>query len=121
MNKSPRNNTSNGGMQGNMSMPRQNNGDTNMTPAALLEEIRALSFVKSELELFLDTHPNCRQALDYYRQTVDALDSYMERYHEEVGPLIASGAVNPDTWTWVDTPWPWQVANGAPKWEGGKK
>ena len=31
---------------------------------ALLERIQKLSFVKCELELYLDTHPTCRAALD---------------------------------------------------------
>ncbi|MBO5316784.1 MAG: spore coat protein CotJB [Clostridia bacterium] len=91
----------------------------NMASAALLEEIRALSFVKVELELFLDTHPNSQKALDYYQQTIDALDMLYEIYHEKYGPLLASGVTDPDKWTWVNTPWPWQVGNGAPE-KGGR-
>ena len=48
--------------------------------AALLGKIRALDFVKVELELYLDTHPSCRSALDYYYQTIDALRE-MTKHH----------------------------------------
>ena len=82
------------------------------TPQSAIEEkIRALSFVKEELELYLDTHPTCRVALDYYHQTIEALDMLMEEYHNSNGPLVASGVMSQDYWTWVDEPWPWHRAD----------
>ena len=74
----------------------------------LLEQIRALGFVKVELELYLDTHPNCRTALDYYRKTVDELERLTEEYHNQYGPLVASGNLSTENWNWVNGPWPWQ-------------
>lgn len=79
--------------------------------AALLEKIRALDFVKVELELYLDGHPNCRSALDYYYQTIDALREMTLLYESMYGPLTAAGNVNPERWTWVSSPWPWQRAD----------
>ena len=87
---------------------------------ALLEEIRALGFVKVELELFLDTHPGCQTALDYYHKTLEALRALTEKYESTVGPLTASGVTNTERWTWVDSPWPWQKGNGAVNGRGGK-
>lgn len=89
-------------------------------PAALLEKIRALTFAKTELELYLDTHPRCKVALDYYYQNIEALRELTELYESVYGPLTAAGNVSPDGWTWVNGPWPWQRAdektdNG---WEG---
>ena len=75
--------------------------------AALLEKIQKLSFVKCELELYLDTHPTCRAALDYYKKTVADLDAATLEYHNTVGPIVASGVMNGEIWTWVDGPWPW--------------
>ena len=83
-----------------------NNGQ-NDTQKSLLEKIRSLSFVKAELELYLDTHPKCKVALDYYYQTVDALTKYVDEYQEKYGPLTAMGAKNTEEWTWVKEPWPW--------------
>ena len=89
------------------------NNAGNVNETSLLEQIRQLSFVKTELELYLDTHPDCRAALDYYTQTVDALDALLVRYHETEGPLFASGVTGEDGWSWVRTPWPWQKGAGA--------
>lgn len=97
----------NGTMNGNM------NGRTVSTAltGSLLEQIRALGFVKTELELYLDTHPTCPTALDYYRQTVDALERLTEEYHNQYGPLVASGNLSTEKWNWVNEPWPWQNEN----------
>lgn len=73
----------------------------------LEEQIRALGFVKAELELYLDTHPTCRIALDYYHRTIDELRRLTEEYHNTYGPLSADGVVSNDEWTWVRLPWPW--------------
>ncbi len=81
------------------------------TPEQLLEKIRALAFVKTELELYLDTHPNCKVALDYYYQNRDALRELTTLYEETVGPLTADGNVSAEGWNWVEGPWPWQRAD----------
>lgn len=77
---------------------------------SLAEQIRALSFVKTELELYLDTHPRCRTALDYYYQTLAELKRLTEEYENVSGPLTAAGNVSMTEWNWVDGPWPWQQA-----------
>ena len=76
----------------------------------LAEQIRALCFVKTELELYLDTHPRCRTALDYYYKTVEELKRLTEQYENTTGPLTAAGNVSTEQWNWVDGPWPWQQA-----------
>ena len=86
--------------------------------AALLEKIREMSFVKTELELYLDTHPGCGVALDYYYRTIDALREARSKYSTFGSPLFAS-EVEGDSWSWVNSPWPWDRVldekNG--KWE----
>ncbi len=78
---------------------------------ALFEQIRALGFVKVELELYLDTHPNCRTAIDYYFQTVAALERLTDEYEARFGPLTAAGVTTSESWSWVDSPWPWHRAD----------
>ena len=108
-----------GGMNGNAggAMNGRTNGtmngrDTNggALRGTLLEQIRALGFVKAELELYLDTHPNCHTALDYYHQTLRELKRLVEEYENTSGPLRAEGVTDTEKWTWVDGPWPWQTA-----------
>ena len=76
----------------------------------LPEQIRALTFVKEELELYLDTHPGCHTALDYYHQTMRELKRLTEEYENTIGPLSTAGVKSTDYWTWVGGPWPWQTA-----------
>lgn len=85
----------------------------------LAEQIQALCFVKAELELYLDTHPDCKVALDYYYKTVDEIKRLTEEYENTVGPLTAMGNVGMDGWKWVRGPWPWQTAGDFMK-EGEK-
>ncbi len=107
-------NNSNGNVLGTQGM-NNSNGNTRQRSTALTgslaEQIRALTFVKTELELYLDTHPNCRTALDYYRQTIEALERLTEEYHNQYGPLVASGNLSTDRWNWVNEPWPWHNGN----------
>ena len=80
----------------------------NMGREALMRKIQALSFAKVEAELYLDTHPDARAALDYYREILNKLDEAMTEYQNKYGPLFAEGVVG-DRWTWVDGKWPWQL------------
>ena len=103
-------NGTNGNMNG-MNGGMQNGGVGGaMLRGDLAEQIRALGFVKKELELYLDTHPRCRTALDYYYQTLAELNRLTEEYENTVGPLTAAGVTDAENWTWVGGPWPWQVA-----------
>ena len=79
----------------------------------LLNKITAMGFVKTELELYLDTHPSCRMALDMYHKTVDELKILTETYKNLYGPLVAADSIDNDAWSWVNMPWPWQIGNGA--------
>ncbi len=78
-----------------------------MNREELMDKIHALSFAMTEAQLFLDTHPDCRAALDYFRGLRDELDGYMTEYQNKHGPLFADMTVG-DKWVWVDGPWPWQ-------------
>lgn len=78
-----------------------------MSKTELMRKIQELSFAKVETELFLDTHPECRSALEYYQKTVDALEDAMEEYQNTYGPIVAASQ-NGTGWSWVDGPWPWQ-------------
>ena len=98
------------------------NSSNNVNDSSLLEQIRELRFVKTELELYLDTHPDCPTALDYYGQPLKALNLLVEKYTHTYGPLVAAEALNSGTasWSWVKSPWPWQNGSMAKNGEGRK-
>ena len=126
MNGNRMNNGNNAGMQNGNRMNNGNNSvnrngganargggiDLNGRPlrGSLAEQIRALCFVKTELELYLNTHPTCPTALDYYYRTIRELDRLKEEYTNTVGALTADKVITGDGWTWATTPWPWQQA-----------
>lgn len=88
----------------------------NMTQAALMDKIQKLSFAQTETGLFLNTHPDCTRALDYYHKLTDELNAAREEYANTYGPIIASESMG-DRWTWIEGAWPWH--NGFP--ENGAK
>ena len=87
-----------------------------MNREELMKRIQELSFVKVETELFLDTHPDCKSALDYYRNITEELDMAMTEYQNKYGPIVAEASMG-DKWSWIEGAWPWQM-NGH---ENGKE
>ena len=79
-----------------------------MNGCELMKKIQELSFVKCELELFLDTHPASAVALENYRDAVAALDAAVREYSEKYAPITAAYSVG-DSWSWGREPWPWQT------------
>ena len=79
-----------------------------MVNEPLLKKIQALSFAKTETELYLDAHPDCMAALEYYRELIRELQGLMDEYEGTVGALRAENETS-DGWSWTCKPWPWQI------------
>lgn len=76
---------------------------------ALLLFIQKCGLAAHDMVLYLDTHPNAKDALDlheyYTKQYKDALDRYQEKY----GPLSVSDThLTKVPFEWVSSPWPWE-------------
>ena len=67
-----------------------------MTREELYLKIQQLGFAKAEAELFLDTHPTCKYALDYFHKIVRELDTAMTEYQNKYGALTTDGVTNTD-------------------------
>ncbi|TYO96152.1 spore coat protein CotJB [Desulfallas thermosapovorans] len=77
----------------------------------MLLQIQQLSFVATELNLFLDTHPDDQQALAMFNQVHKDLLQAVRNYEQVYGPLLSFG-YSPNVqnyWKWVDSPWPWEI------------
>ena len=72
---------------------------------ALLREIRVCTFALIEAKLFLDSHPDDRQAIAFYRKHRETLRQLENKWENCTGEMFNKNA---SRWTWVDTPWPWQ-------------
>jgi spore coat protein JB len=75
---------------------------------ALLMRINELGFAMDELRLFLDTHPDCTEALSQYNELQNRKMAAVAEYEAKYGPLTSYGNVNCDNWDWGNRPWPWQ-------------
>ncbi|MEW5762192.1 MAG: spore coat protein CotJB [Bacillota bacterium] len=76
----------------------------------LLRAIQELEFAAVEWNLFLDTHPDNREALEAYNATVARLNELKREYEAAYGPLVHFG-LSPSAypWRWTDGPWPWEI------------
>lgn len=78
---------------------------------ALMNKIAALDLSVHESVLFLDTHPNCREAMQYFCDQLNMLRECTRVYEEKYGPLKAHSTNVADGWSWIKSPWPWQTQN----------
>ena len=67
-----------------------------MSKEKLMDIITKASFAMDDVKLFLDTHPNCMEALEYYRKAKE-----MREYD----------VANKDYWDWNKGPMPWEGGN----------
>lgn len=74
----------------------------------LLKSVRMHSFAALEAHLYLDSHPTCKQALEYFQKHKKAYEEALAKYEEKYAPLTVSGVNNTDEWTWATSPWPWE-------------
>lgn len=77
----------------------------------LLSKLRAIDFALVELTLYLDTHPNCSQALDLYNDYRAQRLALADEYRCKFGPITKHDN-NASTWEWICNPWPWDYEEG---------
>ena len=75
-----------------------------------------MSFVLTELGLYLDTHPQDKEAFDLFREYAKLAKEGRRRYEAMYGPLTQQAAANQDQYTWLNDPWPWEYRQ-----EGGMR
>ncbi len=74
----------------------------------LLNTIRKYDFALYELNLYLDTHPKCNDALVYFKKYKELRDKAWNEFTEKYGPLTADQAAQGSQWNWTEGPWPWE-------------
>ena len=80
--------------------------------AMLLKRLQVCDFVLTEVGLFLDTHPNDKEALAYYHKYLDLKQETQTEFTRRFGTVSRYEPKNSDTWDWVDNPWPWDNSEG---------
>lgn len=74
----------------------------------LMKKIKEYDFALKELNLYLDTHPNCRRALTLFKKYRDLRKKSVEEYISKFGPITPEQSNDDQHWSWIDEPWPWE-------------
>ena len=74
----------------------------------MLRKVQQHGFAMIEAGLYLDGHPNCRKALDYFNRQRDNYMKCTHEFEEKYGPLTMFSDVNNDSLQWIQGPWPWE-------------
>ena len=77
-------------------------------PDGELGELMAIEFVADELELYLDTHCDDKEAFDMYQTVLALVKEARERFVDKVGPLCQRDLLGMKTYRWLCDPWPWE-------------
>lgn len=80
----------------------------------MLQRINEVSFAVNDIHLYLDTHPCCEKALDYFQENMAERQNLMKEYAKAYGPLTIDDAIESDgsTWKWAEQPFPWEKEGG---------
>ncbi|MBQ8815012.1 MAG: spore coat protein CotJB [Lachnospiraceae bacterium] len=71
-------------------------------------DVYELGFALVEVTLFLDTHPDNTEALEYYHQLKHRYEEAVREYETTCAPLTIDRVHGDNYWMWVKTPWPWE-------------
>lgn len=72
--------------------------------------IDAVSFAALDASLYLDSHPNDKEALEYFNHYNRARQQALKEYAMRFGPLNLDTVQSEDcTWKWATQPWPWEM------------
>lgn len=75
----------------------------------LLYEIGKVSFTMDDLRIFLDTHPDCEEALKRFDEMAEERSKLICIFEESYGPMnFYNNNDCAEHWRWVDAPWPWE-------------
>lgn len=76
----------------------------------LLHDIGVMDFVTIEMALYLDTHPNDRNAMEYFNHYNRMTNQAKKEYADKFGPLTLTMADTPNCgdWVWATLPMPWE-------------
>ena len=79
----------------------------------LMRQIMEYGFAAEETALYLDTHPNDKDALSAIKKYTDKKNELTAVYEKQYGPLTRRSAAdgNAKKWCWINAPWPWEGDN----------
>lgn len=89
-----------------LDLPFMNIVNDNLKPCPQTE-LMAIDFVVDEIELYLDTHPDDKEAFNMYQAFLTLQKEAHERYVKRFGPVQQCDMLGMNSYTWLNDPWPW--------------
>lgn len=91
-----------------MNRPNQDMQQKRMNQKELYEWIMMLGFCAVDMMLYLDTHPDDEEALNYFNQCTALYNAVKQSYQEQFGQLNAFSEQERSSWDWNTAPMPWE-------------
>ena len=74
----------------------------------LLMNIGIVDFTMTDLGLYLDTHPNDRRAIEYFKHYAQVKKQLCREFSKKFYPLTMEEAEGDNRYTWAYAPLPWE-------------
>ena len=91
-----------------MNRPNQDMQQKRMNQKELYEWIMMLGCCAVDMMLYLDTHPDDEEALNYFNQCTALYNAAKQSYQEQFGQLNAFSEQERSSWDWNTAPMPWE-------------
>lgn len=76
--------------------------------SSLLKKIQQYNFAAYDMLLYLDTHPDDKEAFEMYQELMATYLKSLNDYQKNYAPLTIEGAAQTSEFTWLNSPWPWE-------------
>jgi len=73
----------------------------------MLLKLTEMDFYTLDLNLYLNTHPNDRQAQSQFNAVAKEANALRQQYENKYGPLCTRRPIDGSPWEWLKEPWPW--------------
>ncbi len=111
----PKNGFLRGNLFNNLYNPYKNYKYRDLVPTnkrdEVLYNILKYNFALTELELYLDTHPEDTNMISLYNKYLSEKKKLISEYEKNFGALSCDGLKDMNNWTWINSPWPWEMGN----------
>ena len=77
-------------------------------PVTPLTELMAIDFESGELELYIDTHADDKEAFSQSQTLLALRKEARGRYAEKYSPVDQSDRLGENSYSWLKDPWPWE-------------
>ena len=81
----------------------------NSSRKELMKKVQEADFFALDLQLYLNTHPDCSRALALYQDAVQKAKELRKEYEKTYGPITATATPDKLPWQWSRNPWTWEI------------